>query len=131
MKTIPRNKKYRVTKQRELVLSTLKNLYTHPTAKELHSIISKDFPDISMSTVYRNLQFLNDNNLIIKLKTKNKKTRYDGNTNNHIHLICTKCNKIIDIYEDIDIVSKAIKNNGFKINLNHLELPGLCKDCIL
>ncbi len=94
-------------------------------------MVIKRMPNVSFATVYRNLDFLASNDFIIKLQTKDKKTRYDGNTNPHIHLICKECGEVTDIF-DCECkmpCSKQIKDSGFQINTERIEIPGFCKDC--
>ncbi|MBU0727306.1 transcriptional repressor [Patescibacteria group bacterium] len=71
--------------------------------------------------------------MVIKLRSKDKKARYDGDIDKHCHLICKNCGRIIDIFDtrEISITSKRIKESGFAICLEHLEIHGMCKECRL
>lgn len=128
MKTI-----HRETKQRQIVLQELKKLHSHPSAKELHEIIKTNFPEIGLATVYRNLKLLNEQGIIIRLKTKSKEkeSRYDAKIEKHCHLICRNCGKVEDIcdYQGLTVKSDQIKNSNFKLFTDYIELPGLCQKC--
>jgi len=123
--------KERNTKQREIILEEICKVCTHPTAKQIYSLATKRIPGIGIATIYRNLEYLEKNNLIIKIKSKHNEARYDGNVSGHYHLICNKCGKIIDIFDhkNLTINSKKIQESGFKINTDFIELHGKCKNC--
>jgi ferric uptake regulator, fur family len=115
----------RNTKQKDLVLSILKNNYEHLDAYEVYNEAKKTIDNISLGTVYRVLKTLEETGKIKKLKV-NDMYRYDGFTNKHHHFICNNCNKIIDIDEKFNL----------KFNLKNLEVDdyeiiftGLCEDC--
>ena len=87
----------RKTKQRDLILKTLRNTDTHPTADWIYEQVKKEMPNISLGTVYRNLGILKDLGEIIELNYGSKYSRYDGNAENHYHFVCTECEKVTDI----------------------------------
>jgi Fur family ferric uptake transcriptional regulator len=122
---------YRLTKQRRIILEELKKVCTHPTAESIYKIVRKRIKNISFATVYRNLDFLEKNGYVLKLKIKEKKARYDGESKPHRHLICKCCGKIIDIFDcrGIIIRSKELKACGFVPDCGCLEIPGFCKQC--
>ncbi|MBU1018941.1 MAG: transcriptional repressor [Patescibacteria group bacterium] len=126
--------KYRLTKQRQIILEEICKVCCHPTAEDVFKLVRKRLPDIGVATVYRNLDFLEKNGYIIRLKSLcgcSGKARYDGNCNGHIHLICTCCGEVCDIFDckKFNIKSKELEKSGFNPDLNHLEIPGLCKKC--
>jgi len=126
-----KEKKQRITKQRKVILNELREVCIHPTAKQIYKLAKKQLPNISLATIYRNLEYLEENNLIIKIKSKRDEYRYDGNISDHCHLICSKCGKIIDIFDlkELSFCSKKIKESGFIINSEFVELHGTCKKC--
>lgn len=132
MTTITKNRKHRITKQRKIILEELQKVCTHPTASQIHKMVVQKIPNIGLATVYRTLEFLESKNLIIKLESKNKEARYDGDTHKHCHLICKKCGAVVDIFDvkKINIQSNELSNSGFQPFLDYLEIPGICKKCI-
>lgn len=126
-------KDYRKTKQRKVILKELRKVCNHPTAEEIHKMVMRKIPNIGLATVYRNLDLMEKEGLILKLKSKNKQARYDGNTEKHWHLICKKCKQIIDIFDvkGVKINSQQLKKSGFIPSLDYLEISGLCKKCRL
>ena len=125
------DKKHRKSSQRKIILEELKKLDTHPTAKQLYTIIQKKCPDIGLATIYRNLDFLEKNKKILKLKSKEKEARYDGRADKHCHLICRECGYILDLM-DVDkivIKSKELDKSGFTIDPSYAEMFGECGHC--
>jgi len=124
-------KDHRKTRQRELVFEHLCKVCSHPTVKDIYKMVKEEMPEIGLATVYRSLDFLEKEGKILKLKSKNKEARYDGNVENHCHLVCKKCGSIEDIFDvkNIKIDSEKIKKIGFKLELDYLEVSGICKNC--
>ncbi len=123
--------KHRLTSQRRIVLEEIRKVRTHPTADEVYQMVRKRIPNVSVATVYRNLDFLAENGFIIKLKTKDKKARFDGHPEPHLHLCCRGCGYVADIFDCTCKLpcSKEVKATGFVPDISCLEIPGLCKKC--
>ena len=62
-------KKY--SKQRELILESLRHRKDHPTAEKLFIDLKKTMPELGIATVYRNLTDLCEDGQISKIKSKN------------------------------------------------------------
>lgn len=126
------DKKHRKSQQRKIILETLKNTHVHPTAKELYKLVQKKLPDIGLATIYRNLELLEKQHKIIKLKSKDKETRYDGKIEKHFHFICRDCGHILDItdVEQIKIKSPMLQKSGFKVDPSYAEMFGVCRGCL-
>ena len=116
----------RNTRQRELILEIINNSYNHPSAYDIYLKCKKEIPNISLGTVYRNLNTLIESNNIQKIKSIDNIDRYDKMIN-HSHFICTLCNKIIDINDKFDYNEYVSEN---KVLNCKLILEGLCKDCL-
>jgi len=103
---------------------------SHPTAQELHDILKEQGYNIGIATIYRNLNKLSDNGTIVRITTKNAE-HFDGDLMQHYHLICKKCGKIIDIYDDDMLVylKRKIKNISFNIESFQFILEGTCSFC--
>ncbi len=122
----------RNTKQKEVVLDCLKeekNMF-HPTAQEIVELVSKENPSIGQSTVYRNINKLVDEGILIKIPT-NDSFHYDINTNNHAHFCCKKCDSIVDLHDnDYQDNIKSIESKyKVKIDDSNLVFNGVCEDC--
>ena len=127
-------KKY--SKQRELILQSLRNRKDHPTAEMLYTDLKTQMPEIGIATVYRNLSDLCEIGEIIKLKSQLGPDRFDGNKEEHIHFECNECHEIEDILinegqtKKIDNEIKRLsKNIGAECESANIWLSGLCKKC--
>jgi Fur family ferric uptake transcriptional regulator len=125
----------RKTKQREIILEELCKLTSHPTADELYFIVKEKLPNISLGTVYRNLEFMSQEGMIKKIEVRGKLKRFDGNTEKHFHMRCVKCDRIFDLflddYSNIDSFFNNFKENdkNFQVLDYDFELNGLCENC--
>ena len=125
-------KPLKYSKQREALLRILRGVNTHPTADRLYEEIRKEFPKISLATVYRNLNQLVENGEIIRLECNGEAEHYDGNPKKHYHFICRKCSAIIDV--SISDASKindlVIEKDILKVEDHELFFYGLCQNCM-
>lgn len=121
----------RYSKQRELVLKTVLENKIHPNAEFVYNTLKEEYPELSLGTVYRNLNSLVKNNMLKKISIPRGSDCFDGTIAEHQHLICTKCGKIIDVcIMDIDKIQSSIyKKTGFNVNCSSLTLEGICKEC--
>jgi Fur family peroxide stress response transcriptional regulator len=121
----------RTTKQKRVVLSILQNTDTHPTADWIYQEARKVLPDISLGTVYRNLNLLRDLNIIKELNYGSGQSRYDGNASNHYHFVCEKCKRILDL--DLPLIEgldeQINKDYDLEVFCHRMEFYGLCKSC--
>ena len=116
----------RNTKQRNIVLDIINSSYMHPTAEDVYNECKKIIPNISLGTVYRNLNLLVELNQIKRLRFDNDVDRFDKCLD-HIHFHCNKCKAIEDIYENIDLTD-LIGNN--RIIDCKVILEGICSNCL-
>ncbi|HKL73750.1 MAG TPA: transcriptional repressor [Clostridia bacterium] len=114
------------SKQREAIIAYLDSVYTHPTAEEIVKGVREVIPNISLGTVYRNLNDLVANHKVLILHIDGDKDRYDGHTAAHAHLKCYKCGKVEDIFLKDDQLSvlKEIGGEDFSLDYN-----ALCSGC--
>lgn len=123
--------KNRKTKQKEIIIKALKKDRSHPTITEIYEKISREYPYIGKATVYRNVNSLVELGQIEKVTDLTGQFHYDGNEQEHIHLICTNCQNIFDIY-DVDkkeIISKITSNNSLVVENISITCKGLCPKC--
>ena len=114
--------------QRDLILDIIKHSYDHPTAYMIYEKCQQQMPNISLGTVYRNL-----NNLVTDLKVKRIKMpdnidRYDQIDDFHAHFMCLKCLKIFDYNFSDELLQKEF--NGNKILSYEISFQGICKKCL-
>ena len=121
----------RMTRQRRVILEELRKVNTHPSADEIYEMVRKRLPRISLGTVYRNLEVLSESGDIQKLELGCSLRRFDGTPENHYHIRCTRCDRVVDAPIDfsIDIEQKLKDETDFKIIGHKLEFIGICPDC--
>jgi Fur family ferric uptake transcriptional regulator len=123
---------YRITPQRMMILESIENSNTHITAEDIYAKVIRKYPRINISTVYRTLDLLKQLGLIYEIDLGEGKIGYhpEGKGHHH-HLICRKCNAIIDINESALFSVKAVLLQAFSFDadLKHLALFGLCEKC--
>ena len=122
----------RMTRQRKVILEELRKVDTHPSADEVYEMVRKRLPRISLGTVYRNLEILSECGEIQKLELGCNLKRFDGNSENHYHIRCIHCHRMVDAPADFDVaVNHDLKNaTDFKIIGHKLEFIGICPDCL-
>lgn len=125
MKTI----KY--SRQREAIKLFLKERKDHPTADTVYQNIRKEFPNISLGTVYRNLSLLSDLGDIRKISYGNNPDHFDCETHQHYHFICSECNEVTDLdMPTLDEINMAAKSDfDGDIYGHNLFFYGKCKSC--
>lgn len=127
----PGEKIMRYSKQRELVLKTVLENRIHPNAEFVYNTLKEEYPDLSLGTVYRNLNSLVKNDMLRKISIPNGSDCFDGTLAEHQHLVCTQCGKVIDICipELEKVHNNVLVKTGFTINSSSLAFEGVCKDC--
>lgn len=117
------------SRQREAILNALRSTDTHPTAAEVYAIVRKTLPNISLGTVYRNLDALTQSGDILGISVGDGNTHFDGDNSHHLHLHCTKCGKIYDLRIEKEIVDNVVKESGFSPERMVCVVYGSCSDC--
>lgn len=119
------------SRQRELIYNQVMNNPIHPTADEVYSALKKDNPNLSLGTVYRNLNMLSELGMLQKLSIADGSDRFDGRTDKHLHMVCDKCGKVFDIETDVlaGAEEKIHAEHGHIITKMTLNLNGVCADC--
>ena len=122
----------RETKQRKIILETLKEYPMHPNANQLVELIVNKYKDFSVATVFRNLKQLAKEGIIKKIDGLDNTTHFDHNIHPHYHFLCKKCGKIYDVSDNIapELIKKAEGETGFIIEEHDIILQGICKNCI-
>ncbi len=86
----------RMTPQRKTILEVLQQSNAHPSADEIYDLVRKRLPNVSLGTIYRNLELLSGSGAIQKLELGGTIKRYDWNPKKHYHIRCTRCGRVDD-----------------------------------
>lgn len=121
----------RLTTQRQIILEELAKVKTHPTASELYDMVRKRLPRIGLGTVYRNLELMAENGMILKLEVGGTQKRFDATTEDHYHIRCSQCGRVDDIDVPVidSLVESAAESTAYQILGHHVEFTGICPSC--
>lgn len=122
----------KITPQRMAVYQAIKESTDHPNAESVFKKLYLTYPTMSLATVYKSLELFSKLELIQVINIGENSFRYDGKTEEHQHIVCTKCSKIEDlnssIFKDLTVKVQGISN--YEIQKQQLCFYGTCSDCI-
>lgn len=119
------------SRQREAIKSFLMTRKDHPTADVVYENVRKEFPNISLGTVYRNLTLLSEMGELLRLRVGDGVDHFDATTAPHYHFICHRCGRVLDLeIESLESINE-IAGAGFKGRVNgHVAyFYGFCENC--
>lgn len=121
----------RNTKQRTLVLNTVRSMHNHPTAAEIYEEVRQGHPNISRATVYRNLGVLASRGDVLHIEVAGGADRYDFRLDNHAHAICANCGAVYDVElaGERPVIDEVTDAHGFQLQGYALTFTGLCPNC--
>ena len=126
-----REKGLRLTPQRELVLQAVREL-GHATPEEVAEKVRLTHPGINLSTVYRNLETLENVGLVLHTHLGHGGATYHAAEElTHLHLVCSVCGDIGDAPIDVaaNFVNLLADDFGFKTDVTHFAITGTCQKC--
>jgi len=88
-------------------------------------------PKISLGTVYRNLDMLKDQGLVMELDYGKHFSRFDGNPHPHYHVVCVKCGRVEDLKVPVKgyLEEEVADVSGYEVIEHRLEFRGICPRC--
>ena len=122
----------RQSKKRDAILSLLQGVTDHPSADGIYRQLRHSYPDLSLATVYRNLNQLCGQGLVRRVGTVNGQERYDGRTCPHSHFICNRCGSVTDLPRlppGEERLADLSVQYGFTAQSCEFTVRGLCKAC--
>ena len=124
---------HRITAVRRLIIDLLNQSKKPATALELQNIVTKKLRPVNKTTIYRELELLLANKIIIEINFGDNKKRYEiAGLPHHHHLVCSNCDRVEDVFvtQDLNKLEQKIsKEKSFTIHSHSLEFFGLCQDC--
>lgn len=128
-----RDKGHKITPQRLAIARILAESKGHPSVDNIYDQIKKDFPTMSLATVYRNIFLIKSFGEVLELGFPDGSNRYDGNKPYpHPHVICIQCGKIMDPHLDSldDMKKEVAAETNFTILNHRLDFFGICSKCM-
>lgn len=127
-----RRRRHRLTPQRMAILRILTSTEGHLSVEQIHEHVKAEFPMTSLATVYKTISLLKDMGELLELKFTNNSNRYDGKKPHpHPHLLCTRCQSIMDVeMPALEELSQIIADTyGYHILGQRLDFLGVCPAC--
>ena len=122
---------FRMTLQRMAILHVLHHSGTHLSPTEIYKKARRDVPGLTEPTVYRTLEFLAKNQVVMPAHVGNGKLVYEIAGRNHHHLICQSCGASFEVQpEALDgIIRRLEKSSGYRFINSHVTFFGICPKC--
>jgi len=116
----------KMTGQRRLILQVLDSSPDHPSVETVHERARAIDPGISLATVYRTLQLLNDLDIVKRHAFNDTPARFDTNTEHHHHLVDLDTGEVIEFQsEELESLKRRIADTlGYELTDHRLELYG-------
>ena len=128
-----RERGFRLTPQREMVLSAMHKTDGFATVDEIFAGVHALSTAVDVSTVYRTLDLLKDFDVVAVIDLGDDQRRYklSGMQGPQLHLVCRSCGAVIGLDQDLQEPLAALvrEHTGFEVELGRLSVPGLCVDC--
>jgi len=121
----------RLTPQRQLVLRAVDTL-GHATPDEILAEVQQHASAVNASTVYRNLEVLEELGLVRHAHLSDRAPTYHAVTDHtHFHLVCRKCQRVVsvDAGEVAPFAERMKEQHGFVLDVGHLAIFGECVEC--
>lgn len=121
----------RVTKQRQILVEVLDRKNWHPSAEELYKIVRRELPNVSLGTIYRNLEQLAQKRAIMVIEEAGMQRLYDGNPKPHYHVKCLKCGQVNDVPDEAVkwVQQPLVDMPDFTITGHRIVFTGFCSKC--
>lgn len=126
-----KDKNLRITKQRKLILDFIEKKDKPVSSQDIYDEINGEI-NIDLSTVYRNLNTLEEKDILLKTADIDGISYYQIKKDDHKHFIsCSSCGRkfIIENCPVHELEDQIIKETGFKIEGHNFEFYGICPDC--
>src|SRR2546423_7822007 len=121
-----------VTAQRLAVLRTVSGR-PHSTADDIYNVVRGEIGAISRQAVYDALAALTDKGLLRRIQPAGSPSRYEDRVaDNHHHLICRTCNRMVDVdcaIGDTPCLT-ASDDLGYTVDEAEVTYWGRCPECV-
>ena len=127
-----RQRGYRITPQREMIIRAIAHSQQHMSAEEIFTELQKHTQATNIATVYRTLEMLWEEGFACRNDLSEGKIVYATYQHGpHIHLVCRYCNRVIDadpkVLEQLGEVLDT--QYDFNADLQHISIFGVCSEC--
>ena len=129
--TLCRQRRFPLTVQRRDILQALLERDDHPTADQLYESLAERIAGLSRTTVYRVLGLLVAMGVVRRIHGSGTAVRFDGRVRRHHHLICSRCDRVIDVCDAVldELPLPQSGTEGFEIDDFSIHFTGTCAAC--
>jgi Fur family ferric uptake transcriptional regulator len=131
-KTDLRQRGYRLTPQRQLVLEAVDTL-EHASPDEILTEVRRTATGVNISTVYRTLELLEELGLVSHAHLGHGAPTYHlADRHHHMHLVCRDCETVIEAEVSVAgaLTDQLRATFGFETDMKHFAIFGRCADCL-
>lgn len=124
-----------VTRQRLAIFEALAASREHPSAEDLYRSVRKRMPQLSLATVYKNLEALREIGAVSDVNALHEHGRYEaslpgtGAGKPHHHLVCVACRRVVDLHDAALDGLTVGDAKGFEVRSLKVQVEGICPDC--
>jgi Fur family peroxide stress response transcriptional regulator len=137
--------------KRDAILKAIRSTTGHPSAQWVYDKLKPLIPNLSLGTVYRNINLFRHEGLVVSVGVVNGEERFDGIVEPHPHLVCGGCGKVMDLPCPDDHITRAVNivmapeenrdagpepgenraspEAGFTVDYRRTVFYGLCGQC--
>lgn len=120
----------KITPQRIAIVEELVH-HGHLSIEELYQALLERFPTISLATVYKNINAMEEKDFVQEVKIPEQKSKYELTKAHHAHVVCQECKKVEDIMVSTDKVRDEVKDiSHYRIDKEDLIFTGVCPECM-
>jgi Fur family peroxide stress response transcriptional regulator len=121
--------------KRDAILRAIRSTTEHPSAQWVYDKLKPLIPNLSLGTVYRNINIFRHEGLLISVGVVDGEERFDGIVEPHPHLVCSRCGRVMDLPCPETYISRAMnaaagsESGDFTVDYRKTVFYGLCGDC--
>jgi Fur family peroxide stress response transcriptional regulator len=118
--------------KRDAILRVIQSTESHPGAQWVYDRLKPLIPDLSLGTVYRNINVFRDEGAVVSVGVVQGEERFDGRVEPHPHFVCENCGAVIDLAWDVQLEHTAgisIEIQNCTIDKRKTQFYGICKAC--
>ena len=123
----------RLTKQRQAIWDVLlTEPDEHLSAEEIVEQVRGRLPGVNPSTVYRTLELLVDEGLLLRTDLGADRAYYEpAREHPHHHVICERCHAVVHVHDHVlgDLPTRVERATGYTLGKREISLYGLCAAC--
>jgi len=126
-----REKGFKVTPQRLAIYKVLANTKDHPSADMIFNQLQPLYPTMSLATVYKTVDILQEIGLVQILNTGEDSFRYDADVSSHSHVRCLHCGRVDDFHgvDSSEFVREVSRQTEYRLTGQQFYFYGVCPEC--